>query len=347
VRRFAMTMLSLLLMLGLSIAQDTKKVEPSKTADAAKDKEAAKPKEKEAAKPAAEAPLPSIPPEVEAKLEAARLAVAEAIVAAQDAGLVETTIDPPPILDILVTGRAIDLRELKAGPKRGVSPEVFAAWFTGYGNKNIEGIKPMDDVRIVMPSKGLKSYYDQRSNLMNRHIDAVRKAKATAKTDAEEKAKSAELAAKAKTEADAALKAKEEADAKAKADADAKAKVDADAKAKADADTKAKADADAKAKADGDAKKARLDELNRADAAAAKAKADAIDKAKADADAKAKAAADAQKAADEAKAKADAEAKAKADADAKAKEAADAAAKAKAEADKPKEEPKKDDVPKA
>ena len=39
--------------------------------------------------------------------------MAEAIVAAQDAGLVETSIDPPPILDILITGRATDLRTLK------------------------------------------------------------------------------------------------------------------------------------------------------------------------------------------------------------------------------------------
>ena len=60
---------------------------------------------------------------------------------------------------------------------------MFAAWFTGYGNKNIEGVKAESDVRIVPPAKGLKTYYDQRSNLMNRHIDAVRKAKATSKTD--------------------------------------------------------------------------------------------------------------------------------------------------------------------
>ena len=265
-RRFAMTVLSLFLMLGLAIAQDPK-VAPSKPADAPKDAPA--PDKKEAAKPAAETPLPSIPPEVEAKLEIARLAVAEAIVAAQDAGLVETTIDPPPILDILVTGRAVDLRELKATPRRGVSPEVFAAWFTGYGGKNIEGVKQETDVRIVVPSKGLKAYNDERSRLMNRHIDAVRKAKATTKTDAEEKAKATELAAKAKTEADA--RAKEAADAavaKKKADdeAAAKAKADAEAKAKADAEAKAKADADAKAKAD-------------AEAAAAKAKADADDQA--------------------------------------------------------------------
>ena len=52
---------------------------------------------------ATEPPLPPIPPEVQAKIEAARKAVAETIVAAQDAGLVETSIDPPPILDILIT----------------------------------------------------------------------------------------------------------------------------------------------------------------------------------------------------------------------------------------------------
>jgi len=324
VRRFAMTALSLLLMLGLAIAQDVKKVESPKAADTAKEPEKTT-KEKEAAKPAAETPLPSIPPEVEAKLEAARLAVAEAIVAAQDAGLVETTIDPPPILDILVTGRAVDLRELKASPKRGVSPEVFAAWFTGYGNKNIEGVKQETDVRIIVPSKGLKAYYDQRSNLMNRHIDAVRKSKATAKADADEKTKAPDTPKGAEV-------AKKVYEAKTKADEDVKTKADADAaKAKADAEAKTKADADAaevKAKADADAK----------------AKADAEAKAKADADTKAKAAAEAQKAADDAKVKADAEAKAKADADAKAKVAAEA--KAKADADKPKEEPKKEEVPK-
>ena len=58
-------------------------------------------------------------------------AVAEAIVAAQDAGLVKTGINPPPIFDILITGRANDESTLKA--RTGVSPEVLGAWFTGYG----------------------------------------------------------------------------------------------------------------------------------------------------------------------------------------------------------------------
>ncbi len=84
-------------------------------------------KEKEAPQ-ATEPPLPPIPKEVQAKIDAARRAVAEAIVAAQDAGLVETSIDPPPILDILITGRATDARVLKnpsAKKPYGLSPEVI------------------------------------------------------------------------------------------------------------------------------------------------------------------------------------------------------------------------------
>jgi hypothetical protein len=144
---------------------DTKPAE-TKPADAAK-----------AAPSVAEAPLPPIPPEVEAKLEAARRAVAEAIVAAQDAGLVETSIDPPPIMDILVTGRAVDKRDLKA--HRGVSPEVFGAWFTNYAPP-MEGVTAQADVRIVQPSQGLKELYDNRAGVLSRHIEAVRKAKAAA-----------------------------------------------------------------------------------------------------------------------------------------------------------------------
>jgi hypothetical protein len=133
-------------------------------------------------------PLPTIPPEVEQKLEAARRAVAEAIVAAQDAGLVDTTIDPPPILDILINGRATDKADLKAkldelkaksdaSPEAGVSPEVFGAWFTGYGK--MEGVTPEKNVRIVPPSKGLKDFYDTRAAILNRHIAEVRKARGT------------------------------------------------------------------------------------------------------------------------------------------------------------------------
>jgi hypothetical protein len=210
VRRFAMIVWSLSLLLGLTpglIAQDRakeaakadekkaeapkpveKKAETPKPAEKA---DAPKPDEKKAEK-AAEAPLPSIPPEVEAKLEAARRAVAEAIVAAQDAGLVETTIDPPPILDILITGRATDARELKRDPKerKGVSPEVFGAWFTGYGKA--EGINPEKDVRIVQPSNGLKDWYSQRANLLNRHLEAVRKTRGEASKAKKEETKKEE-----------------------------------------------------------------------------------------------------------------------------------------------------------
>jgi hypothetical protein len=133
----------------------------------------------------AEAPPPTVPKEVEEKLDKARKALAEAIVAAQDAGLVDTSIDPPPILDILVTGYAIDARTLKnpAAKKNywALTPEVFCGWFTGYG-KSPEGvtINPQADIRLVNPSAGLKSFYDQRASMLNRYIDEARKAKGPA-----------------------------------------------------------------------------------------------------------------------------------------------------------------------
>jgi hypothetical protein len=129
-----------------------------------------------------EAPPPTIPKEVEEKLEKARRAVAEAIVAAQDAGLVDTSIDPPPILDILIKGYAIDARTLKDPSAKktywAVTPEVFCGWFTGY-NKSLEGvtINPQNDLRIINPSAGLKAWYDQRANMLNNHMEEVRKAK--------------------------------------------------------------------------------------------------------------------------------------------------------------------------
>ena len=113
-----------------------------------------------------ETPPPTVPKEVEEKLEKARRAVAEAIVAAQDAGLVETSIDPPPILDILIKGYAIDARTLKnpAAKKTywAVTPEVFCGWFTGYGKAGRLTINPQTDMRIINPSAGLKAWYDQR-----------------------------------------------------------------------------------------------------------------------------------------------------------------------------------------
>ena len=187
-RRFATLALSLSLLLGLNAAQhlfasaqDPKKDEPkaeekkadAPKADAPKADETKKdePKKEE---PKKEEPKP-IPPEVQKKIDAARKAVAEAIVAAQDAGLVKTSIEPPPILDILITGRADDEDTLKA--RTGVSPEVFGAWFTGYGKT--PGVVAQTDVRITQPSGGLKSWYDQRANLLNREIEAVRKANGT------------------------------------------------------------------------------------------------------------------------------------------------------------------------
>ena len=124
--------------------------------------------------------MPPIPKEVQDKLDAARRAVAEAIVAAQDAGLVETSIDPPPVLDILITGRATDARTLRNSSAKkpyGLSPEVFAAWFTGYNTPEFEKIDYVHDVRIVHPSQGLKDYFDRRAAMLRNEIDAVRKAK--------------------------------------------------------------------------------------------------------------------------------------------------------------------------
>jgi hypothetical protein len=275
VRRFAMTALMLSLMLGHSMAQEPKKDEPKAEAPKteAPKTEPAKDAPKEAPKPPAELPLPTVPPEVEAKRQAALKAVAEFVVAAQDAGLVETSIDPPPVLDLLIQGYAVDARDVKKIPI-AVSPEVFAAWFTGFGGKGgTDKINYINELRIVNPSKGLQVMFDARAKLLNQHMDMVRKANADAKTAAESKMK-------AEAEAKAAAEAKMKADMEAKAAADAKAKADAEAKMKADAEAKAKAEVEAKAKAEAEAK-AKME-------AEAKAKAAAEAKAKADADAKPK-----------------------------------------------------------
>ena len=162
-----------------------KKVEqPPKAEAPAATKEAAKADSTKTEPPkATEAPLPPITPEVQAKLVAARRAVAELIVAAQDAGLVETSIDPPPILDILITGRATDLRIVKnttAKKPYPLSPEVFGAWFTGFGKKELEGINYDQDVRIINPSAGLKQWYDSRAQILEQYIQEIRKAKGPA-----------------------------------------------------------------------------------------------------------------------------------------------------------------------
>jgi len=167
----------------------TAKPSSTKTEQPTKPAETPKP---EAAQPA-EPPLPPIPPAVQAKIDAARRAVAEAIVAAQDAGLVETSIDPPPILDILINGRATDTRTLKnttAKKPYTVSPEVFGAWFTGYGK--LEGINYVDDLRIISPSAGLKQWYDQRARFLEQYIQEIRKSKGPAPAAKKDDAKPAE-----------------------------------------------------------------------------------------------------------------------------------------------------------
>ncbi len=147
--------------------------------DTAKDDAAKKDAGKAEPTKPAEPPLPPIPPEVQAKIDAARKAVAEAIVAAQDAGLIETSIDPPPILDLLINGRVTDARILKApkppGQPYGLTPEVFGAWFTGYGK--MDGINYVDDVRVMHPSQGLKQWYDQRARILEQYIQEIRKTK--------------------------------------------------------------------------------------------------------------------------------------------------------------------------
>jgi hypothetical protein len=206
VRRIVISLVSFGVVLGLGImqlrpsfGQDQKKgATPEKSVPAAKDAgkaEAAQPapkagepakpqekgkEEKKEAPQATEPPLPPIPKEVQEKIEAARKAVAEAIVAAQDAGLVETSIDPPPVLDILVTMRATDARTLKSTAAKkpyGLSPEVFSAWFTNYAAPGFEGIDYAKDVRIMNPSAGLKAYFDQRAAIFRNAIAEVRKAK--------------------------------------------------------------------------------------------------------------------------------------------------------------------------
>jgi hypothetical protein len=203
VRRYVKLAVSFCLVLAMGatrvgslVAQEVKKLDqPSKAETPAAAKEAAKsdapktdatkkeePPKSEAAK-VTEAPLPPIPPEVQAKLVTARKAVAELIVAAQDAGLVETSIDPPPILDILITGRATDLRTVKntaAKKPYAVSPEVFGAWFTGYFKKDLEGINFAEDIRIINPSAGLKQSYDSRAQILEQYMQEIRKAKGPA-----------------------------------------------------------------------------------------------------------------------------------------------------------------------
>ena len=213
-RRFSLALLLTILTANSALtlsAQEAKKDAPKAAAPAAAPATApaAAPAAAPATAPAAaepkkvvEAPLKPITPEVEAKLEAARKAVAELVVAAEDAGLVETSINQPPILDLLITGRATDLRELKkaAADRIGVSPEVFCAWFTGQGKaKDALGgleIKPQNDVRIIQPAKGLSDWYEKRANILNTYVAQARSTKAAETAKKVEEAKAAEAAAK-------------------------------------------------------------------------------------------------------------------------------------------------------
>jgi hypothetical protein len=164
-----------------AVTKEIQKPEATKPGDSAKSPETAKDDaKKDAGKTTeppkvAEPPLPPIPPEVQAKIDAARKAVAEAIVAAQDAGLIETSIDPPPILDLLINSRVTDARTLKGAKPFGVSPEVFGAWFTGFGKT--DGINYVEDLRIMNPSAGLKQWYEQRSRILEQYIQEIRKTK--------------------------------------------------------------------------------------------------------------------------------------------------------------------------
>jgi hypothetical protein len=172
-------------------SKDAQKPDATKALDQAKTPDASKTEAPKAPEP----PPPPIPPEVQAKIDAARKAVAEAIVACQDAGLVDTSIDPPPILDILITGRATDKQRLKGQKPYAVNPEVFGAWFTGYGKKElVESINYVDDVRVISPSDGLKNWYDQRAHFLEQYIQDIRKAKGPAPAANKEAAKPAEPA---------------------------------------------------------------------------------------------------------------------------------------------------------
>ncbi len=110
------------------------------------------------------------------------------IVAAQDAGLVETSIDPPPILDILITGRATDLRTLKnttAKKPYAVSPEVFGAWFTGYGKTR--GHQLRGGRSDHQPQRRPQAVVRLARRILEQYIQEIRKAKGPAPKKEESK----------------------------------------------------------------------------------------------------------------------------------------------------------------
>ena len=175
VRRFAMTALTLSLMLGLSLAQEPKKDEPkaeAKPADAPKPRSDAKPGRSQGrAKDAPKEP-PRRRPSPRRGADPDRPARGRG----QAGGRPPRHRRPDRRGAGRRAGRDLDRpaagprppgpglrhrpRDLKATPKRGVSPEVFAAWFTGFGKPRPRTVNYEADVRIVPPSKGLKTYYD-------------------------------------------------------------------------------------------------------------------------------------------------------------------------------------------
>ena len=189
-RRFLMVLMTLGLLLGLDAtralhAQDEEPAAEPATASAPEPAAEEPADDASAAAPTPAPPPPmadgELPPEVKAKQEAALKAVAELIVAAEEAGLVQTNVDPPPILDILILGRATDktdLESIKDTPEAHVglvNPESFAAYFTGYATPP-EGLTAQANVRILQVSAGLKDFFDKRAELLRPYLDAARAA---------------------------------------------------------------------------------------------------------------------------------------------------------------------------
>ncbi|QDV38800.1 hypothetical protein [Tautonia plasticadhaerens] len=188
-RRSLTVLLSLGLVLGLGairslVAQDE---EPAPAVSAPEAPQEGQ-DETKAEAPASEAPAPAsssstdeLPPEVQQKREAALKAVAELIVAAEEAGLVQTNVEPPPILDVLVLGKSTDKTDLEAASGNAetqvglVNPEAFAAYFTGYAEPP-EGLTAQANVRIRQPSEGLKEFFDKRADALRPYLEAARSA---------------------------------------------------------------------------------------------------------------------------------------------------------------------------
>ena len=185
-RRFLTVLLSLGLVLGLGairslVAQDEEPASASPASEAPQEGQDESKTEPEAPAPAASSSADELPPEVQEKREAALKAVAELIVAAEKAGLVQTNVEPPPILDVLVLGKSTDKADLEAASGNAetqvglVNPEAFAAYFTGYAEPP-EGLTAQANVRIRQPSEGLKDFFDKRADALRPYLDAARSA---------------------------------------------------------------------------------------------------------------------------------------------------------------------------